>query len=194
MQDTPHPPARSRLVVAAAVVDRLSRPTSLLCAARAYPAELAGRFELPGGKVEPGESPLQGLIRELAEEIGLRVRLGDELRPPADLAVPAPADPPGPSTAGLSGRHSPAPQAPHGTDEAPAWPAMNGHRIRVWLAEPADPHDRGTAGDDHLLLRWTPIDRLGELDWLEADIPIVQAIGALVRPDPPGPRTDPAVS
>ena len=52
-------PAGSRLVVAAAVLDSLARPTKMLCAARSYPAEHAGRYELPGGKVEPGERPVQ---------------------------------------------------------------------------------------------------------------------------------------
>ena len=39
----------SRLVVAAAVLDDLEHPTALLCAARSYPPEHAGQFELPGG-------------------------------------------------------------------------------------------------------------------------------------------------
>ena len=43
-------PAGSRLVVAAAVLDSLARPTKILCAARSYPAEHAGRYELPSRK------------------------------------------------------------------------------------------------------------------------------------------------
>lgn len=193
--DQPVPSApeapRPRLVVAAAVVDRLERPTTLLCAARAYPAELAGRFELPGGKVEPGESPLQALTRELAEEIGLAVRIGAELEPPAGLAIPAPrhssaGSPAGRPASATAGGQDPAPSPPRSPrtpgspeDDAPAWPAMNGYRIRVWLAEPADSADRGAAGADHQQLQWVDLERLGELDWLEADIPIVEAIRAL---------------
>ena len=50
----PHP---VRLVVGAAVVDDLERPTRLLSARRTEPSALAGGWELPGGKVDEGESP-----------------------------------------------------------------------------------------------------------------------------------------
>ena len=60
------------LVVAAAVV----LDGRLLAARRLGPPALAGLWELPGGKVEPGEEPIDALHRELAEELGLRTRLG----------------------------------------------------------------------------------------------------------------------
>ncbi|MBM9619561.1 (deoxy)nucleoside triphosphate pyrophosphohydrolase [Streptomyces zhihengii] len=56
-----------RVVVAGAVYDR----GRLLAARRSAPEELAGRWELPGGKLEPGESPEQALVRELREELGV---------------------------------------------------------------------------------------------------------------------------
>lgn len=85
-------PRAHRLVVAAAIVDRLEHPRRLLCAARSYPSELAGRFEFPGGKVEPGEDPRHALQREIGEELGSSVTLGQQVRGPRDGDWPIRAD------------------------------------------------------------------------------------------------------
>lgn len=69
-------------VVAAAIVDSLADPRHLLCAARAYPPELAGGFELPGGKIDEGEEPLDALAREIHEELGTRLSFGPEVLTP----------------------------------------------------------------------------------------------------------------
>ena len=73
-----------RPVVAAAILDSLSSPTALLAASRAYPPELAGQFELPGGKIELTETPDQALYREILEELGTTVTLGPQVTGPAD--------------------------------------------------------------------------------------------------------------
>jgi 8-oxo-dGTP diphosphatase len=61
-------------VVAAAIVR--GDPPRLLAAQRAHPHALAGLWELPGGKVEPGESDADALVRELREELGITVVVG----------------------------------------------------------------------------------------------------------------------
>ena len=78
--------AAPQLVVAGALVDDLRDPRRLLAARRATPASLAGRWEFPGGKVDPGESPDEALHRELREELGVRVGVGAELVGPDDGA------------------------------------------------------------------------------------------------------------
>ncbi|PKW09815.1 8-oxo-dGTP diphosphatase [Streptomyces sp. 1222.5] len=55
------------VVVGAALLD----DGRLLAARRSAPAELAGRWELPGGKVEADERPEDALVRELREELGI---------------------------------------------------------------------------------------------------------------------------
>jgi len=45
----------------------------VLIAQRPEKAELGGSWEFPGGKIKLDETPLQGLVRELAEELGIRV-------------------------------------------------------------------------------------------------------------------------
>jgi 8-oxo-dGTP diphosphatase len=59
------------LVVASALVDADKR---VLITQRPEGKTLAGLWEFPGGKVEPGERPEETLIRELQEEIGITVK------------------------------------------------------------------------------------------------------------------------
>lgn len=59
------------LVAAVALVDADGR---VLLARRPEGKSMAGLWEFPGGKVEPGERPEETLIRELAEELGIEVK------------------------------------------------------------------------------------------------------------------------
>ncbi|TRL35834.1 8-oxo-dGTP diphosphatase MutT [Rhizobium straminoryzae] len=60
------------LVAACALVDADGR---ILLAQRPEGKSLAGLWEFPGGKVEPGETPEETLVRELEEELGIATRV-----------------------------------------------------------------------------------------------------------------------
>ena len=66
------------MVVCAAIVAQ----GRLLSARRMMPTELAGRWELPGGKVDVGERDEDALVREIREELGVGIvlnqRVGDD--------------------------------------------------------------------------------------------------------------------
>jgi alanyl-tRNA synthetase len=72
MAEATHLTPEGRRVVVAAAVERRGR---LLTARRTRPEALAGRWELPGGKVEPGEDPAAALVRELREELAVDIEV-----------------------------------------------------------------------------------------------------------------------
>lgn len=59
------------VVVGAAIL----RSGTVLATRRTAPPEAAGRWEFPGGKVEPGELPEAALVREIREELGCDVEV-----------------------------------------------------------------------------------------------------------------------
>ncbi|MGB9919231.1 MAG: (deoxy)nucleoside triphosphate pyrophosphohydrolase [Moorellales bacterium] len=61
------------LIVTAAVIRRRDK----VLVARRQQGHLSGKWEFPGGKLEPGESPEACLAREIKEELGLEVRVDE---------------------------------------------------------------------------------------------------------------------
>ena len=66
--------AKRTIRVAAAVIPRGER---YLMTRRVAGSHMAGYWELPSGKIEPGETPGQALVRALREELGVHVETGE---------------------------------------------------------------------------------------------------------------------
>ena len=119
-------------VVCGIIVDESGRALACL---RPPGKHLADKWEFPGGKVEPGESPEAALIRELWEELDIVVEI---LRP----LTPVTWD--------------------YGRGPIRLIPFI----CRIMNGEPK--------ALDHAEVRWVAPDSLHELDWAEADGPILE--------------------
>lgn len=176
-------------VVAAALLDDPHRPQRLIAAQRAYPESLRGLWELPGGKLEPGETVQEALHRECREELGVRIRLLEEV--------------PGPHRQGWPLSESAAmrvwtavvvgavggPAAETEPDDAQAGPGVRTEPETSHTGAPEATVEalrtgRQPEGADHLELRWVrigpePLEGLQEaeaLPWIPADLPILDGI------------------
>ena len=70
------PGSNSLTKVTAAIIERDGK---VLMARRRKEVGFGGFWEFPGGKLEDGETPEKGLEREIAEELGVRIRVGEPL-------------------------------------------------------------------------------------------------------------------
>ncbi len=137
-----------RTVVCAVVI----RDGRVLAARRARPAELAGLWEMPGGKLEPGEGERAAVARELREELGVEVEVGEQFMPALDIGPgwelvpyaavltsgsprPMEADPAHDDVRWLSADQLD--QVPWLPGDAPLVDA-----VRAWLRAPAGSHPR----------------------------------------------------
>jgi len=139
-------PTGLRIVVAGALI----RDGLLLAARRSSPSELAGKWELPGGKVEEGELPIEAMRRELIEELGIDVQVNERLAAPPDLAGAVDGD----------------------------WPLTESSVLRVYHVDILG--GDVTAGVAHDEIRWLGRDDLMSVAWLPADVaPAAALIGRL---------------
>jgi 8-oxo-dGTP diphosphatase len=73
-QEVPAIEGQIMQIVTAAVIEKDGK---ILIARRKEGDQLEGRWEFPGGKLEPGETPEEGLKRELREEFGIETAIGE---------------------------------------------------------------------------------------------------------------------
>lgn len=60
------------------------------------------------------------------------------------------------------------------------WPLLRGAQMRVMLYYPRELPVL-QAGDSHLRLQWSPAEKVTQLDWLEPDLPIAEAISRVLK-------------
>jgi len=127
--------------VACAVIER---DGLILAARRSEKMSLPLKWEFPGGKIDPGESPQDCLVRELHEELGVQILVGKRLRP-VSYSYPS--------------------------FRITLYPFI----CRLISAE--------ITLHEHAELAWLLPAKLPELDWAEADLPVIaEYLGLCRRP------------
>ncbi len=151
------------LIVAGAITDSLAEPRRLLSARRTLPLWARGQWEFAGGKVESGETVEEALRRELREELGVEVVVGDELIGPHTSAVT------GDSVWEIRALGSvPAPDVP---------PSPLRLVMRIFWCELAPGSPEPAPLEDHDAVTWLePGAWRDGVEWLVADEPIVAAL------------------
>lgn len=71
-------PDKQPIAVVCALIERNGR---VLAARRSLAKPQGGKWEFPGGKLHDGEGPREALVREIAEELGVAIRVGNALAP-----------------------------------------------------------------------------------------------------------------
>jgi len=74
-----HTPNRPIEVAIGALIHRFDAENRVLVARRPATTVYAGYWELPGGKVDPGETPDAALVREFQEELAITIEVGRPL-------------------------------------------------------------------------------------------------------------------
>jgi len=123
-------------VVAAVIV----RQQLFLCLQKGFHRfeYLRDKFEFPGGKIEKGESPKAALIREIQEELCLKIRPVEHL-----ITIP---------------------------HQYPDFAI----RLHVWLCEAGE--EEHPILTEHQKACWLPAEKLRELDWAAADVPVLEIL------------------
>jgi len=151
------------LIVAGALTDSLVMPRLLLAGRRTEPAWARGLWEFAGGKVEDGETVVEGLRRELHEELGVSVTLGDELF--------------GPDVSDVTGDRVWEIRAPGVVPGLGAEPSPLRFVMRLFWCELAPGSAQPEPLEDHDELLWLePGSWRDGVDWLPADERIVAAL------------------